>query len=342
MPGGIPALVLDSFMPIYQQENCRDYRVSASRAVRGVLRVRRGLCSSLVGLALLCLAPHGAAAAAIEPGEVQVSTPVYQLPADVEWPDERWDYHFRWSGIPVGTLSIEAGGQPADDGGTGVGDTGAGDRGKRLTVHVLGTTNSVVDLLWKYRLDARGVVAVRPFSPREFIIDETERRKDKFTHIRFDADRNVHSIRRKNDKTREYRFAGGNTFDILSTVFLVLNLDYVLGDEFYVDTFTGTSRYLVTISVDAKEEQLAAGISVPAWRLSVHTHELTDPEEEGKHRETILWVSRDKPRRLLAARSKTFVGAIEVDLDAVVPARELARTGGADDLVAQPAPGSLD
>ena len=329
-------------MPIYQQENCRDYRVSASRAVRGVLRVRRGLCSSLVGLALLCLAPHGAAVAAIEPGEVQVSTPVYQLPADVEWPDERWDYHFRWSGIPVGTLSIEAGGQPADDGGTGVGDTGAGDRGKRLTVHVLGTTNSVVDLLWKYRLDARGVVAVRPFSPREFIIDETERRKDKFTHIRFDADRNVHSIRRKNDKTREYRFAGGNTFDILSTVFLVLNLDYVLGDEFYVDTFTGTSRYLVTISVDAKEEQLAAGISVPAWRLSVHTHELTDPEEEGKHRETILWVSRDKPRRLLAARSKTFVGAIEVNLDAVVPARELARTAGADDLVAQPAPGSLD
>jgi hypothetical protein len=341
MPGGITKLVLDSFMPTYQQENCRDYRVSASRgahrAVRGALRVRLGLCSSLASLALLCLAPHGAAAAAIEPGEVQVSTPVYQLPADVEWPDERWDYHFSWSGIPVGTLSIEAGGQPAEDG-----DTDGGDSGKRLTVHVLGTTNSVVDLLWKYRLDARGVVAVRPFSPREFIIDETERRKDKFTHIRFDADRNVHSIRRKNDKTREYRFAGGNTFDILSTVFLILNLDYVLGDEFYVDTFTGTSRYLVTVNVDAKEEQLAAGASVPAWRLSVHTHELTDPEKDGKHRETILWVSRDKPRRLLAARSKTFVGAIEVDLDAVVPARELERTAGAEELMAKPATRALD
>ena len=114
MPRGIVELVLDSLMPTYQQENCRDYRVSASRgarrAVRGALRVRRGLCSSLAGLALLCLAPHGAVAEAIEPGEVQVSTPVYELPADVEWPDERWDYHFSWSGIPVGTLSIEAGG----------------------------------------------------------------------------------------------------------------------------------------------------------------------------------------------------------------------------------------
>jgi len=328
MPGGIAELVLDSFMPTYQQENCRDYRVSASRgtrrAVRGAARVRRALCSSLTGLALLCLAPHGAVAEAIEPGEVQVSTPVYQLPADVEWPDERWEYHFSWSGIPVGRLSIEAGREPAgsDDPGDDVSD---GDQRQHLTVRVLGTTNSVIDLLWKYRLDARGVVAVRPFSPREFIIDETERRKDKFTRIRFDADRNVHSIRRKNDKTREYRFAGGNTFDLLSTVFLVLNLDYVLGDEFYVDTFTGTSRYLVTVSVDAKEDTLAAGVSVPAWRLSVYTHELTDPEEDGKHRETILWVSRDKPRRLLAARSRTFVGAVEVNLDAVVPAGDPTR-----------------
>ena len=157
MLGSITRLVLDSFMPTYQQENCRDYRVSASRGARGTLRARLGLCSSLAGLALLCLGPHGAAAAAIEPGEVQVSTPVYQLPADVEWPDERWDYHFNWSGIPVGTLSIEAGGQPADDG-----DTDAGDSGKRLNVHVLGTTNSVVDLLWKYRLDGPAAAAMSP------------------------------------------------------------------------------------------------------------------------------------------------------------------------------------
>ena len=325
-------VVLHPFTPVYQRENCSGRRVSASQPVQGTVSPLLPLCSALVCLALICLAPRQSEAGALEPGEVEVSTPVYDLPADIEWPNERWDYHFRWSGIPVGKLSIETGseqGAATDPGDTDLGDTDPGgtDPGKRLTVRVRGTTNSVIDLLWKYRLDARGMIGVHPFTPREFVIDETEKRNEKFTHIRFDADRNVHSIRRKNDKEKEYSFAGGNTFDILSTVFLVLNLDYVLGDEFYVDTFTGTSRYLVTVSVDAREDLLAGGNLVPAWKLSVHTSELTDPEKEGKHRVTSLWVSRDRPRRLLAARSKTFVGAIEVELDAVVAVGDTLRAG---------------
>ncbi|MFQ5478807.1 MAG: DUF3108 domain-containing protein [Candidatus Binatia bacterium] len=240
------------------------------------------------------------------PGEVEVSTPFYKVEGGVDQPAERWDFSFEWTGIPVGWLYVET--AEATDA-----------RGPGLEVRIKASTNKVVDLLWRYRLDAKGLIRTDPFGPGEFIIDEYERKKHKFTSIRFPDRHRIESLRRKGDSVKEFSFAADNTFDILSSVFLILNLDYVVGDQLYIDTFTGTKRYLVTVDVEGLETLRVAGEEVKGWRLRADTTELTKPDGDGKHKETRIWVSEQRPRRLLKASSKTFVGAINVELARVSP-----------------------
>jgi hypothetical protein len=246
----------------------------------------------------------------LDPGEVNVSTPVYE-PGQGQFPqDERWTLAFNWSGIPVGGFSVE------------LRRTGT-DEAPMLDISVHGGTNSAVDLLWKYRLDATGTVRTDPFRPVSFDAKEQENRKQKVTRIRFAENGSVNALRQKGDRKREFEFVAPNMFDILSSIFLILNLDYQVGDEYYVDVLTGASRYLVTVDVEARERLEYNGSSTEAFRLSLESRELTEPDEghsrQAKHQESRIWVSAERPRRMLKAKSATFVGSISGWLAAVEP-----------------------
>ncbi len=249
----------------------------------------------------LALTLSALARAGLPPGEVSADTPVYDLGGRVDTVNERWIYRFAWSGFPVGSATIAAG------------EVRDGDR-RRLVVRVTGRTNKFIDLLWKYRLNARGSIRLDPFAPAEFVSEEVEKGKHKLTQIEFTEDRHVHSLRRKGDRVKEYEFDAPNTFDIISTVFMALNLDYEPGAVFRFDTLSGTARYLVTLEVKGRENVRIHGKEYDAYKLRVVTRDLTDPEDSGKHKETYLWVSAERPRRLLKAKSKTFVGSIYVEL----------------------------
>jgi hypothetical protein len=189
-----------------------------------------------------------------------------------------------------------------------------------LAVELRGATNAMVDLLWRYRMDAAGEVRLDPFAPSRFTARESERGASKTTRIEFDDRRNVQAVRRRPGRERRYAFTAPNTYDMISTAVLALNLDYDVGKVFRFDTLTGTARYLVQVRIVKRERVAAAGRDHDAWRLEIRTRELTNPREERRHDATDLWVSADRPRRLLKARSKTFVGAITVELTAVEPA----------------------
>ena len=113
---------------------------------------------------------------------------------------------------------------------------------------------------------------------------------------------------------KEYVFHSDNTYDIPSAIYLIMNLDYESGAAYELDTFTGKSRYLLRMEVAGRERVRVSGTEHDAWRLRLLTRELTDDDPAGRHRETNVWVTPERPRRLLLASSKTFVGAITVEL----------------------------
>jgi hypothetical protein len=232
--------------------------------------------------------------------EAEVDTPVYRLAGDLPVHAGEQYYRLHWSGFPVARVKLAMAPDP-ERGGVGV--------------EILGATHPVIDWLWRYRFEGRGLVRTDPFAPGGFVVDECENHKYQRTEIRFgEPDDGVRGIRLVRGRTKEYVFHSDNTFDIPSSVFLVLNLDYAPGARFALDTFTGKSRYLVRVEVQGRERVPLAGETYEAWRLRLQTEEITDDDPEGRHRETLVWVSSERPRQLLRASSRTFVGSIQLEL----------------------------
>jgi hypothetical protein len=253
-------------------------------------------------LALLLLLVAGPATARrSEHLDQTVDTPVYSLREDLPELSGRYDYSLRWSGLPVARVSLDMR-RSAD--------------ANAVDLAIVGATHPVIDLFWRYRFDGRGRVATAPFGPRYFEVEECERSRLRRTEITFGgADHRVQALRHSRGKVREYWFRSDNTYDIPSAVYLVLNLDYTLGGSYSLDTFTGKSRYLVHLDVEARETIEIGGAKRDAWRLGIRTEELTDDDDDGRHRKTEVWISPEHPRTLLRARSETYVGAITLELE---------------------------
>lgn len=264
---------------------------------------RASLRAAMVfGAPLLALAVS--VSAKIPAADVVVDAPVYEIPGGGEHPAETWTYDFTWSRVPVGAVELSVGPEPDKP-------------TKELGVAVTGRTNSVIDLLWRYRLSARGTILTNPFRPGSYRASEQERSKRKLTEISFDEERQVNATRRKGEKLTEVSFDGHNTYDIISVVFAALSFEYEEGASYDFDTLTGSSRYLVSVTAQAREPYEAAGRTFDAWRLAITTRGLSDPEDDSKHNSTHLWVSADQPRRLLGARSELFFGSINVRLSSL-------------------------
>ncbi len=255
-------------------------------------------------LALLCLglvAASPAGARRVEHLDHTVDTPVYTLREERPRHSGRYDYRLRWSGLPVARVTLDMHPSPETD---------------ALDLAIQGATHPVIDLFWRYRFDGRGRVATAPFGPRYFEVEECERTRPRRTHITFDGPNDrVQAVRHSPGKVREYWFRSTNTYDIPSAVYLAMNLDYAPGREYTLDTFTGKSRYLVHLDVEARETIRLGDRDREAWRLGIRTQEVTDDDEDERHRRTQVWLSTKEPRTLLRARSETFVGAITLELD---------------------------
>ncbi len=275
---------------------------------------------------LLALTVAALGAASEAPDAVEVETPVYTVVEPVSQPVERWIYTFSWSRfITVAKVEIVAGERPvgvaegadsgAVDGAVGGGVDGGGDR--EIQVAVRASTSRVLDLIWRYRMNADGIVGLDPFRPSRFEVRESIKRRPKTTRVEFDGNGGVHTYRNKKGLIREYRFDAPNSFDMASTIYLVLNQDLAVGESYDVDTLAGNSRYLITVEVVGKETVKAAGAKHPAFKLKVMSQDLTDPPDTEKHGHTDLWVSEQRPRRLLQAVSQLWVGAVRGRLERI-------------------------
>jgi hypothetical protein len=264
---------------------------------------RIALAGALLGVwgSATILGPARPAHADFAPDEVEFEAPAYAVPTGIHTLGERWHYKFYWRGLPVAHATIEGRerGEGAD---------------RQLTVDVSAGTNSVISLLWRYRLEAEGAIFVEPFRPGTFSVEENEKGKEMETRIEFDEDGRVRAYRRKKGREKRYEFAAPTTQEFMSTVYLLLNLDYELGETYLIDTLTGVSRFLLTAEAQTIEPRKVAGEAVDAYRIFVTTKELTDPDGKRKHFGSDFWVSADRPRRFLGSRSKTKWGPVSLEL----------------------------
>jgi hypothetical protein len=255
-------------------------------------------------LLVLLVALAAAVRAGIPPNEVAAETPVYEPVRPIPEIRERWNFDFSWSGIPVAKVSLTGG-------------EASGATPRVLDIYVRGETNGFLDLFWRYRLNAHGTIRLDPYRPGSYLAEESIKRKLKVTRIAFDDDWNIQTSRTKKGIVHAYEFRAPNLYDILSTVYLVLNLSYEQDKPLRFNTLTGTARFLVTITPQARERVEVGGTYYDAWRLQLLTEKLTDPEESDHHSETLLWVSAERPRRMLKAQSKLFIGSVYAELTSV-------------------------
>jgi hypothetical protein len=248
----------------------------------------------------------------LSPDQVEVDTPAYQVATPKGAIRELWRYVFSWKGLPVGYVTIA--GTEVFEGGERV-----------MRVRVAGRTNAFIDLIWRYRLEAGGSMRLDPIAPESYYAKEVEEAKQAVTKIDFDRARRVKTFRQKGEKVKQFEFDAPNTYEFLSTIWLLLNVDYEPGRVYRLDTLTGASRYLLEVAAEAREIVAVDGLPVDTFRLRATTSEVTDPENKiaKKHRETKLWINTDWPRRLLRADVGTKWGTVRLELTGVENIAEL-------------------
>ena len=259
------------------------------------------------------------ATADLGPDEVGVVAPAYNVDTQPAELSEMWRYGFYWKGLPVGAVDIAGAMETSPTG------------ERMMRVRIDGRTNSFIDLIWRYRLEAGGTMRLDPIAPATYYARETEDTKQALTRIDFDRARRVKTFRRKGEKVKgQYEFDAPNTYEFLSTIWLLLNLEYETGRAYRIDALTGTARYLLEVVAEGREVIEIENGPVDTFRLRATTREVTDPENEiaKKHRETHVWVNTDWPRRLLRADVATKWGSVRLELTGVenidrLPAVEL-------------------
>lgn len=273
--------------------------VAGERVHSAVTRSPLHRLLAILALASL-LAPPAGGAARVESLESSVKTPVYRLTARPTLPAEKLRYALHWVGIPLGGVEIVT--APVDD--------GAG-----LSVAARGSTVPAIEWLYSLHFSAEGRVRTEPFAPGGLTLESCENDRHKRTRVLFpDGEGPIRGIREKKGRVKEYVFHSENSYDVPSAVYLMLHLDYAPGRHFELDAFTGEARYLVSAEVRALERIDVAGESVEAWHLRLATRDLSEPDSENKHRGTSVWISAQAPRRLLRARTDTYVGPVSLEL----------------------------
>lgn len=286
---------------------------------------------AVLAVAFAALGSPAYGAPSLPPDQVAVDAPAYNVATPKGEIAELWRYIFSWKGLPVGYVTIA--GAEVVEGGERV-----------MRVRVAGRTNSFIDLIWRYRLEAGGSLRLDPIAPASYYATEIEQSKQAVTKIDFDRARRVKTLRQKGEKVKQFEFHAPNTYEFLSTIWLLLNVEYEPGKIYRLDTLTGASRYLLEVTAEAREIVEVDGLPVDTFRLRATTSEVTDPDNKiaTKHRETRLWVNTDWPRRLLRADVTTKWGTVRLELTGVEniaelpPVEDLERTPSSPPAAARP------
>jgi len=246
-------------------------------------------------------------AAAEEPdvGAIKISTPVY-APAEGDFapPFGTYSYEVAWQGIPAAELSVSL---KESDG--------------RYRITTSARTYSAIDLFYKLRYRAEGLISALDLTPFKTFIDNRENSRQRLVQMTFHENGDIESVRSQTGKDSKFlRFNTGNfTLDPFSAAFLARSLPWEKGMSREFDTFNGKTRYLITLTAVDQVKMVVNGRNRDVWVISPTVKNLNSPASNSKLREARVYITADPEREVLQIVSKVFIGAVTTKLVSFTP-----------------------
>lgn len=231
---------------------------------------------------------------------VRVSTPVYPANRKNFIPKlGNFTYEAAWQGIPAADIDIEV-----------------SSDGLHYFVNVSAKTLSAIDIFYRMRYEANGVMNASDFSPLKSTFDQKENSRARITEITFMNSGEVRSYRKRKDKDAEIMQFDPKNFmlDPFSAIFLARSLDWKLGDVKKFDVFNGKSRYLITLTAVEKTSMEVNGVTRDVWVISPAVDNLTAKKANKKLREARIYITDDSNRDVVKIASSVFIGEVTATL----------------------------
>ncbi|MEZ4754203.1 MAG: DUF3108 domain-containing protein [Bdellovibrionota bacterium] len=241
--------------------------------------------------------------------KVKISTPVYK-PAFDEFTPALGEYKYvtSWQGIPAADLTVTV-----------------SRESDKYRVISLVKTYSGIDLFYKLRYRAEGLISAYTLLPERTLINQTENSRVKSTEIIFENGKIRSVYASRGSEPEVLNFDPGNfTLGPFSAAFLARSLRWEVGDVKEFDTYVGKARYLVKLTAKSKTKMELNGKKIPVWEIKPEVLKLTSAKQPGKLRDASIYVTADDKREILQIKSEVFIGNVYTELTEFTP---FQRTG---------------
>ncbi len=241
----------------------------------------------------------------VDASEVKVVTPVYRPnPFSFRPQLGTYTYEASWEGIPAAQMKIQV-----------------AQNGLYYSIVTSAQTYSGIDLLYKLRYRAEGIISSVDYQPLKTTIDHKENSRIKNVEINFSEDGLIYGKREQKGKdTTEFRFKTNNfTLDPFAAAFIARGVDWKLGETHEFDTFNGKSRYLIQLTAVDKTTIRVNGSEREVWVISPVVKNLTDMAKSNKLRQAKIYVTADREREVLKLTSSVFIGSVATKLISFEP-----------------------
>jgi len=226
--------------------------------------------------------------------------PAYKIGTAPFHDGQRLVFQASWVGIPVATARVELHRKKV----TGLSSAEAWVQ-----------TNQFADALFKMRDYMNEDIDQRSLISRKMYIRQSENKRLNDFKADFNRSAGVVTLVKHNRKGQVVkRFISTNPWGPLSGAMMALSLPMIAGQDYALDVFTGSTRYIFNFKVGDREKITTRLGTFDAFRL-IPT---VDYESDGKLSQSatgiVIWVSADDRRLPLRAQSQAFIGTVQADL----------------------------
>jgi hypothetical protein len=250
-------------------------------------------------ICLLISVPARAQDNFVPPEQLYVRTPIYQ--PDFTQFEPRlgtYTYEVSWQGIPAAEASVTI-----------------NQDGLRYVMTTFAKTNSAIDVFYRLRYRALGLISAITFLPEKTQVENRENSRVKIVEMNFRNDGTINSVFSRNDNKEVFDFDPQNLMlDPFSAAFIARSQHWQKGETKTFDTFNGKSRYLISLTALNRETITFDDRRQDVWVISPQVKKVTDPNGPQKLRSAKIYVTADKSRDVLQIVSSVFVGSVKTTL----------------------------
>lgn len=247
-----------------------------------------------------------ASAENLKAGDIKVSTPNYSLAKSKFKPEfGTYRYSIGWKGIPAAEATIEV--SPINR--------------KEISITSLVKTYKAIDLFYKVRYEAGGILSQDTFEPKMMRIVQRENSRFKQSNVLFVNRNTIKAINLKNKNApEEYVFHSKNLMlEPLSAAFKARGLDWPVGTVRDFDAFNGKSRYLISLRSEREDVIEFQGKKRRVWVLKPRVWNLVKTSHNKKIRDASIYLTQDSSREILKLESQVFIGSVFAELEEFTP-----------------------